>query len=83
MKFNSIYDGRKEIHLAGDGNCFDTSISPWIDGNTDRRHDELRAMVNNVIELYPTSFETFLFNTENVKLHLSQSKVLGMWAETL
>ena len=52
MKFNSIYDGRKEIHLAGDGNCFDTSISPWIDGNTDRRHDELRAMVNNVIELY-------------------------------
>ena len=83
MKFNSIYDGRKEILVAGDGNCFYRSISLWIDGNTDRRHDELRAMVNNVIELYPTSFEPFLFNTENVEAHLSQSKVLGTWAETL
>ena len=77
MKLNSIYDGRKEILVAGDGNCFYRSISLWIDGNTDRRRDELRAMVNNVIELYPTSFEPFLFNTENVEAHLSQSKVLG------
>ena len=44
MKFNSIYDGRtKEILVAGDGNCFYRSISLWIDGNTDQRHDELEA----------------------------------------
>ena len=66
MKFNRIPKGRKEIIVAGDGNCFYRSISLWMDGNTDDRHEELRAMVNNVIELYPTAFAPFLFNTKNV-----------------
>ena len=54
-----------------------------MDGNTDDRHEELRAMVNNVIELYPTAFAPFLFNTKDVEAHLIKSMVTGMWAEML
>ena len=81
MKSYGIPKGRKEICVAGDGNCFYRSISLWIDGNTDRSHKELRAMVNNVIELYPTAFEPF--TSENVEVHLRKSKVVGTCAETL
>ena len=83
MKSNSIPEGRKEICVAGDGNCFYRSISLWMNGNTDEGHEKLRAMVNNVVELCPTAFEPFLFESENVEVHLRKSKVVGTWAETL
>ena len=45
MKFNSNYNKRKKIFIAGHSNCFYSllSILLWIDGYTDRRHIE-RAM---------------------------------------
>ena len=54
-----------------------------MSGNTDEGHEKLRAMVNNVSELYPTAFEPFLLNSEKVEAHLRKSKVVGTWAETL
>ena len=54
-----------------------------MNGNTDEGHEKLRAVVNNVIELHPTAFEPFLFNSANVEAHLRKSKAVGMWAETL
>ena len=63
--------------------CFYGSISFWIDCNTDQRHEELRVKVNNVIELYLSAFQPFLFSSDSVEAHLRTSKVVGTWAKTL
>ena len=79
---NVISIGRREVTVAGDGNCFYSAVARSLHGKHDRNHLTVRSICSRIIQNYPNVLQPLLFTYKTVHELLKHSRKDGTWAKT-